>query len=78
MTAILSPEIIDRLEEIREEFCPSSLEDLQAAIDAGYNDLCGCSICALCRDLLIAELNEMSLASQDEAQNVHRTETMNT
>lgn len=70
MTAILSIELIDlteRLEEIREEFCPSSLEDLQAAIDAGYNELCGCSICALCRDLLIAQLNEMSLAGQGEA-----------
>ena len=50
--------IVERLDEIREEFCPSSLEDLQAAIDAGYNDLCGCAICDLCRDLLIAEINE--------------------
>ena len=70
---MLSSEITERLEEIREEFCPSSLEDLQAAIDAGYNDLCGCAICALCRDLLIAELNEMSLANQGKAQSVHRS-----
>lgn len=60
--SLLLSEIVERLDEIREEFCPSSLEDLQAAMDAGYNDLCGCAICALCRDLMIAEINEMSLA----------------
>ena len=67
-TELLS-ETIQRMDEIREEFCPSSLEDLQAAIDAGYNDLCGCAICALCRDLLIAEINEMSMANQTTKNN---------
>lgn len=54
-------EITERLEEIREEFCPSTLKDLLAAIDDGYNDLCGCTICALSRDLLIFEINSLDL-----------------
>ncbi len=36
---MLSSEITARLEEIQAEFCPSSLEDLQTAIDAGYNEM---------------------------------------
>jgi len=73
---------VERLEGIREEFCPSTLEDLQAAIDAGYNDLCGCAICALIRDLIVEMLaadidkrtTKKSLAGQGETPGIHRQE----
>jgi len=48
--------LVSQLEEIKKEYCPTTAEDYQKAIDSGFNDLCGCAICSLTRDLLIAEI----------------------
>lgn len=50
-------ELMLSLDEIRAEFCPTSPEQKQAAIDQGYYSVCGCVICSMQEALIISEVN---------------------
>jgi len=47
-------ELLQRLEVIRAEYCPTPKGEYLEAAEK-YNDPCGCAICALIADLMIAE-----------------------
>lgn len=53
-------ELVNQLEEIKKEYCPTTAEDYQRAIESGFNDLCGCAICQLTCSLMIAEIQGKS------------------
>ena len=46
--------LIDQLEAIKKEHCPTTPEDWQRFLDTGV--ACECAICKLTCDLLIAEI----------------------
>lgn len=57
-------DLMQRLDEIREDFCPMPDEEYQAALENDVIDPCGCLICALSRDLMIDEATNGATSDQ--------------
>lgn len=49
-------ELLERIEHIRDEYCPTTSEQVKAGVEKGDFDPCGCAICSLLGALLVDEI----------------------